>query len=86
MGDKCGCVRWLVLSKLLMVSEKSCRSAQVNSRNECNEISLHAYRTCNFYCVVAGSSKRGRRCKMDPRYAGLSNIDNVFSLLRDGNK
>jgi len=69
-----------------MVSEKSCRNARINLRNECNEISLHVYRTCNFDCVVAGTSKRGHRCKVDPRLAGLSNIDIVFSLLRDGNK
>lgn len=46
------------MSKYVMVSEKSCRSGRVNFINDCNGISLYAYRTCSFYCVVADSSKR----------------------------
>ena len=45
------------MSTLIMVNEKSCRSAHVRFRYDCNEISLYAYRTGNFYCVVTGSSK-----------------------------
>jgi hypothetical protein len=45
------------MSNLVTVSEKSYRSAHVNFGNDCNEISLHANRPCNLYCIVAGSTK-----------------------------